>query len=95
MTEMAVKEQIRKFVLETLAWREGIATIADEDSLIDGGVITSLGIYRLVRFFEETFGIQVPDEDLVPHNFCTITDMERYVERRVAAAAGAQQRIAV
>jgi acyl carrier protein len=83
MTETEVNEQIRKFVLESLAWREGIMNFADGDSLLENGVITSLGIYRLVMFFEENFHIRVPDDDLVPDNFRTITDMGRYVRERM------------
>ena len=86
MTETEVNEQIHKFVLESLAWREGIMDFAEGDSLLDNGVITSLGIYRLVTFFEENFRIRVPDDDLVPHNFRTITEMGRYVRERMAVA---------
>jgi len=86
MTETEVNEQIREFVLESLARREGIMNFADGDSLLENGVITSIGIYRLVMFFEENFHIHVPDDDLVPDHFRSITDMGRYVRERVAVA---------
>ena len=70
-------------MLESLARREGIMNFADGDSLLENGVITSIGIYRLVMFFEENFHIHVPDDDLVPDHFRTITHMGRYVRDRM------------
>ena len=79
MTETEVNEQIREFVLESLARREGIMNFADGDSLLENGVITSIGIYRLVMFFEENFHIHVPDDDLVPDHLdlCTLATIDQ------------------
>lgn len=56
-------------------------TLGDDDSLLDAGLIDSLGILDLVAYVEETFGIQVGDDDLSPDNFDTVGALVRFVLR--------------
>ena len=73
---------IRDFVLDRLAPTSGRADIADDDDLIDSGVIDSLGIFQLVAFQEETFRITIGDEEITPENFGSVTAIERLVASR-------------
>jgi len=73
---------IRDFVLDRLAPTSGRSDIADDDDLIDSGVIDSLGIFQLVAFLEETFGITIGDEEITPENFGSVTAIERLVASR-------------
>ena len=78
-SEAGVKERIREFVLKDLAYRKGVTSFADDESLIQEGVVDSLGIFRIISFVEGSFGIRVRDEEIVAENFQTIDDMERFV----------------
>ena len=51
-------------------------------SLLDSGVVDSLGVLDLVGFIEEQFGIAAQDEDLVPENFDSIDALTRFVKER-------------
>ena len=73
---------IREFVLDRLAPTSGRTDIADEDDLIDTGVIDSLGIFQLVAFLEERFGIAIGDEEITPENFGSVMAIERLVAAR-------------
>jgi acyl carrier protein len=73
---------IREFVIDRLAPTSGRTDIGDEDDLIDGGVIDSLGIFQLVAFLEETFGIAIGDEEITPENFASVSAIERLVAER-------------
>jgi acyl carrier protein len=73
---------IRDFVLDRLAPTSGRTDIADDDDLIDSGVIDSLGIFQLVAFLEETFRITIGDEEITPENFGSVTAIERLVASR-------------
>ena len=84
MLEKEIREQIHRFVLEDLASGKGIGQFAETDRLIEIGVIDSLGIFRLVKFLEDCFRIQVPDDDVIGDNFQTVADIERYVQSRIA-----------
>ena len=52
------------------------------DSLIESGIIDSLGILDVVAFVESEFGVRVEDEDLTPENFQSVAQIASYVSRR-------------
>jgi len=79
-----VKEQIREFALES-ARGKGINEVKDTDSLMEGGIIDSLGIFQLVSFLEETFSIKIGDEEIVTDNFQTIDEIDRFVTAKLSA----------
>ena len=83
-----LKAQIREFVMEN-ARGKGITELADSDSLISSGVVDSLGIFRLVSFLEESFGVRIPDDEIINDNFQTIEDIDRFVSAKLEAKSKA------
>jgi acyl carrier protein len=81
------KVLIRQFVMENAQGR-GITELGDSDSLIESGIVDSLGIFRLVSFLEETFGVKVGDDEIVNENFQTINDIERFLATKQGQAKG-------
>ncbi|HEY7098514.1 MAG TPA: acyl carrier protein [Terriglobales bacterium] len=81
------KVQIRQFVMENAQGR-GITELGDNDSLIESGIVDSLGIFRLVSFLEETFGVKIGDEEIVNENFQTISDIERFLAQKQGQTTG-------
>jgi acyl carrier protein len=73
---------IRTFVIERLAPAVGLSSLGDEDDLIDSGVVDSLGIFQLIAFLEERFGIKIGDEEISPENFGTVAAIDRLVASR-------------
>ena len=53
-----------------------------EASLFEAGVIDSFGVMDLVARLETTFGIQVPDSDMLPRRFETLAKITAYVDAR-------------
>ncbi len=67
---------------------EGDDALAPSDSLFDHDILDSLGLVSLVAWLEETFGVSVTDEDLVPENFDSLERIAVFVTgRRTAAGA--------
>jgi acyl carrier protein len=60
----------------------GIRLTADT-LLLEEKVIDSMGMLALILFVEDTFDIEVPEEDMMPSNFGTIDDLAAYVDRRL------------
>jgi acyl carrier protein len=77
--EITVKDQVRQFVREELASAKGITLVSDDESLIDNGVVDSLGIFRLVTFLEETFGVKIGDEEISAENLQSVDMIEQLV----------------
>ena len=58
------------------------AALADDDSLLDAGIIDSTGVLDLIGFIEQQFGFSVADDDLVPENLDSIARLVAFVERK-------------
>ena len=78
-----LKGTIHRFVAENLALGKGVGSIEDDTSLIENGVIDSLGIFQLVSFLESGFGIRVEDAEIVLENFRTIDAIEQFVRGKL------------
>ncbi len=60
----------------------GSKELTQELSLLESGIVDSLGVLDLVGFIGEQFGIEAQDEDLVPENFDSIDALTRFVRER-------------
>lgn len=83
-----IDARILAFVLERFPFARQ-RKVAREDSLLESGIVDSLGVLELVEFLETAFGISVTEEDLLPENFDSIRRMADLVGRK---AAGRQPR---
>ena len=81
-----VKEQTRAFILEYAAGR-GVTELKDDEPLLKSNIIDSLGSFRLIAFLEETFPLTIEDTDMVPENFQTLNDIERFVAGKLGKAS--------
>jgi acyl carrier protein len=79
-----IKEQIRDYIQESAKFT-GVTGITDQSSLVEAGIIDSLQLVRVVAFLEDTFGISIEDEEILPKNFESIDGMERLVLSKFAA----------
>jgi acyl carrier protein len=85
---MSVEQQVRDYIVQNLLLgRE--SGLDSSGSLLEGGVLDSTGVLELVTFLERTFGIEVADEDLVPENLDSISNIVAFLERKEAARRAA------
>lgn len=80
-TAIEFKARVRDYILEhfPLARQQ---QPGDDDSLLDSGIIDSLGILEIVNFFGESFSLEVADEDLTPENFESISSLAAFAARK-------------
>ncbi|HVI08028.1 MAG TPA: acyl carrier protein [Candidatus Binatia bacterium] len=81
-TQSALKEQIHQFIQENLAEPKGITSFTDDESLMETGVIDSLGIFRLVSFLEEELRVRVSDEEINADTLKSVNAIEELVVRK-------------
>lgn len=80
---MDIKDQIRTFVT-TNFYVADPASLADDDSLLDQGIIDSTGVLEVIFFLEETFGIKVEDSEMLPDNLDSIEKITNFVALKKA-----------
>ncbi len=83
---MEVKEAVRQYIIENFLFGDGSPLENDSMSLLDGGIIDSVGVMELVAFLEENFELKVADEDLVPENLDSVENLSAFIGRQQATA---------
>lgn len=76
----SIEGAIREFLLQLPAARK-IRELKRGDSLFQRGLLDSMGVIRTVAFCEETFGIEIRDEEVIPENFESVRALSRLIKR--------------
>lgn len=78
-----IKDAIRRFIADEVLFDEK-REVADDDVLL-GEILDSLALLQLVEHIETRFGFEVDDADMVPDNFRTLDDLDRYIRTRLSS----------
>jgi acyl carrier protein len=81
---MDVKDRVRGFIVGELMHEDTQTAVGDDDSLLERGILDSLGLVRLLTFLEKEYRIVVPDEEVIPDHFETINAIVALVKQRTA-----------
>jgi acyl carrier protein len=81
---MQIEPQIRQYLAENFLFSNNGYELEDEASFLEEGIVDSTGVLELAMFVEETFGITVQDEEIVPQNFDSVSQLAAYVRRKLA-----------
>ncbi|MBN1908299.1 MAG: acyl carrier protein [Pirellulales bacterium] len=74
-------ESLRAFIKENFLFgRE--PDFADDDSFLELGIIDSTGVLELVAFLEEQNGFTIADNELVPENLDSVSNILAFVQRK-------------
>jgi acyl carrier protein len=76
------RDRIRAFIMENFLFGNDQG-LNDDTSFLDEGIIDSTGILELVSFLEEEFDISVEDEEILPENLDSITNVTAYLEKKM------------
>jgi acyl carrier protein len=79
---MQLKEQIRAFIIENFLFGDAEPLTDDAVSLLDTGIVDSVGVLEMVAWLEQNHGLKVEDQELVPENFDSVERLARFVERK-------------
>ena len=83
---MPIETLIRAYVLENFLFTDDDGQLQNDASFLEEGIIDSTGVLELVMFVEETFSITVEDEEILPENFDSVTQLARYVQLKTGEA---------
>jgi len=78
---MDIKETVVTFITTHLKGRK--LKNQYDASLLEEGIIDSVAVIEMVTFLEETFGIQIEDEEIIPDNLDSVNKIEAYVNKKL------------
>ena len=74
--------EIRDFIVSNFLFGQEGNPFADDQSLLETGIVDSTGLLELVAFIEERYGISVGDGELVPENLDSLQNISQFVGRK-------------
>jgi acyl carrier protein len=77
-----VETIINDYISRELVPDAALLPLKNDTSLLDSGILDSLGLLRLVVFLEGQFGITMGDADLLPENFASVNAICTYLRAR-------------
>ena len=78
----AMRDKIRDFIVENFLFGDD-QDLKNDTSFLESGIIDSTGILELVTFLDETFNVEIADEELVPENLDSINLIVAFLTRKV------------
>ena len=54
--------------------------VTEDEDLLGGGILDSLGMMKLIRFVEDEFDIKVQPEDMTVENFTSVRSIVDYLK---------------
>jgi acyl carrier protein len=82
MENMNVRQEIKQFIAENFLFTGDINKINDDASFMDEGIIDSMGIMELIVFIEETYKINVKDDEIEPDNLDSVNNLYNFIMRK-------------
>ncbi len=76
---------LKRFIGENFMFEDEADSLAEDASFLEAGIIDSTGVLELVCFLENTFGIEVADEEMLPQNLDSLRAVTAYVKRKIGA----------
>ena len=82
ITDASIKDKIKIFITEKFLLGDKFKTPNEDQSFLEKGIIDSTGILELVSFIEETFGVKLEDEELIPDNLDSLNNLSEFIKQK-------------
>lgn len=80
---MRIIDSLENYLLIEVAADIGKQSLVADEDLLEQGIIDSLGLMKLIVFLENSYGIVVMDEEVLPENFQNLTSIVKFVEQKI------------
>ncbi len=80
---MSAMEKISAFILQNHRPAGDVQVIDPEESLMEAGLIDSLGILKLIAFIEGEFNIELQPDEVNLQNFASLASVTKLVEEHL------------
>jgi acyl carrier protein len=84
--EVTTKDRVRAFITEFF-YVSDPASLTDDLSLIDSGLVDSTGMMDVIVFLESEYGFHVEDDEMIPENLESIDLIAGFVRRKIGRSS--------
>ena len=80
-----IKVQVRTYIFDNFIMAGNPGDLRDGDSFMEGHILDSTGFIELITYLEDTFGIKIEDEEMVPDNLDSLSKIEAFLHKKKGA----------
>ncbi|MFH1460546.1 MAG: acyl carrier protein [Candidatus Omnitrophota bacterium] len=80
---MEIKTKVKNFIVSNFLMGADPVTLNDSDSFLEQSIIDSTGVLELVEFIQDSFGIKIEDEELMPDNLDSLNSIEKFIKSKI------------
>ena len=78
-----IKQELKRFIIDNYLLGAKDYKISDSDSFLEKGIIDSIGVIELTSFIQRKYIIKIVVADIIPDNFDTLNNLERYIQKKL------------
>ena len=78
-----IKSELRKFIINNYLRGAKDFKLSDRDSFLENSILDSIGVIEVTAFIQQKYGIQIKVSEIMPENFDTLNNLERYILRKL------------
>ena len=80
--ETNIITNVKEFIIGNFLFGDD-SMLPEDSSFLEAGIIDSTGILELVTFLEEKFFIKIEDDELIPENLDSLTNIETFLIMKI------------
>ena len=73
---------VKDYIVENFLFGDD-KQLQEDTSFLDSGIIDSTGILELVTFLEVEFNIEIADDELIPENLDSLTNISKFIDGKL------------
>ena len=82
VTESEIVDRTRAYVRENFLYARADWKLEDDDSLIDSGVVDSIGAVELIAFLQDAFGVTITEDEITETNLGSLAAIGKFVREK-------------
>jgi acyl carrier protein len=86
-TESEILVRVRGFLMDNYLYMRSDFELAEDDRLLERGVVDSMGVLEMISFIETEFGVHASDDEISEANLGSLRAIARFVAAKQTAAA--------
>ena len=80
-----MEQIIKDYIIQEFMFDQPNPELTDDQLLLADGIIDSLGIFTLIAFIEQQFGLKIGPEDVILENFESVNKIKALIVARQAS----------
>lgn len=90
MQDKDIARSLTEYITADVAIAVPAAPLTRDFPLIEGGVLDSLGLFKVIAFIEDSFAVRIAPEEIQFENFATIGAITRLVRCKQSQPSGSE-----